>query len=146
MLRGMARRGTSRELTDWLDGQGYRHSHARVQKAPHPYAVSPRMAHAGRVIHQEPTGRAVYAEHERDGHITTAGRRALSADQYALPPGPEEKRRGIKGRLPIDTIKRARNALTRVAQMRKRGRISAGQLADAQRKVHRAWPSIESAA
>jgi hypothetical protein len=139
-------RNTSRELTEFLDRGGYRHSHARVQKTPHPYAVTPRMAHAGRIIHQEPTGRPVFAEHERDHHITTTGRRALSADQFALPPGPEEKRRGILGRLPIDTLKRGRNALTRAAQMHKRRHISAGQLAAAQRRVHRAWPSIESAA
>ena len=140
----MERKGTGRELTEWLDGRGYRHSHARIQRTPHPYAVTPRMAHAGRIIHQEPTDRPVFAAHERDGHITTSGRRALSADQFALPPGPEEKRRGIKGRLPIDTLKRARNALTRAAQMHKRRHISAAQLAEAQRKVHRAWPSIES--
>ena len=97
----------------------------------------------GRVIHQEPTERPVFAAHERDHHITTAGRRALSADQFALPPGPEEKRRGIKGRLPIDTLKRARNALTRAAQMKKRRHISAGQFASAERKVHVAWPSIK---
>jgi hypothetical protein len=96
-----------------------------------------------RVIHQEPTSRPVFAEHERDHHITTSGRRALTADQFALPPGPEEKRRGIKGRLPIDTLKRARNALTRAAQMHKHRHISAGMLAEAKRKVHRAWPSIE---
>jgi hypothetical protein len=136
-------RNSNRELTEWLDGKGYRHSRARVQKTQHPYAV---VAHAGRIIHQEPTGRPVFAAHERDHHITTAGRRALSADQFALPPGPEEKRRGILGRLPIDTLKRARNALQRAAQMRKRRHISAGQLAEAQRKVHRAWPSIESEA
>lgn len=106
--------------------------------------VEPSEAHA-RVIHQEPTGRPVFAAHERDHHITTAGRRALSADQFALPPGPEEKRRGLKGRLPIDTLKRGRNALARAAQMRKRGEITGTQLAAAQRKVHAAWPSIESA-
>lgn len=97
-----------------------------------------------RMIESRATGREVFAAHERDHHITTAGRLALSADQFALPPSPEERRRGIKGRLPIDTLKRARNALARAAQMKKRGHISAGQLAAAQRKVHRAWPSIES--
>jgi hypothetical protein len=85
----------------------------------------------------------VFAAHERDHHITTTGRRALSREQFALPPGPEEKRRGINGRLPIDTIKRARNALTRAAQMHKRRHISAAQLAEARRAVHREWPSIE---
>lgn len=99
-------------------------------------------AHA-RIIHQEPTGRPVFAEHERDHHITTSGRRALTRSQFALGPGPEEKRRGIKGRLPIDTLKRARNALARASQMHEKRHITAGQLAAVRRAVHRAWPSIE---
>jgi len=101
-------------------------------------------SHHARIIHQKPTGRPVFAAHERDHHITTSGRRALTREQFALPPGPEEKRRGIKGRLPIDTLKRGRNALNRAAQMKKRGHITAGQLAEAQRAVHREWPSIKS--
>jgi hypothetical protein len=104
-----------------------------------------KLGHA-RIIHQPPTGRPVFAAHERDHHITTSGRRALDRDQFALPPGPEEKRRGIGGRLPIDTIERARNALQRASQMQKRGHISAGQLAEIRRAVHRAWPSIGSSA
>ncbi len=135
-------RGAQHELNDWLDRHGYGHTRARAKKKLHPYAVSMRSAHA-RVIHQEPTGRPVFAEHERDHHITTAGRRALTAAQFALPPGPEEKRRGIKGRLPIDTLKRARNALARAAQMKKRRHISSAELAAARRKVHAAWPSIK---
>jgi hypothetical protein len=138
----MAHRSANRELDAWLDRHGYRHAHALIQETPHPYAVSPRMAHA-RVIHQEPTGRPVFAAHERDHHITTAGRRALERGKFALPPGPEEKRRGIKGRLPIDTYNRAKNALQRASQMRKRGHLSAQQLAEVRRAVHRAWPSIE---
>jgi hypothetical protein len=98
-------------------------------------------AHA-RIIHQEPTGRPVFAEHERDHHITTSGRRALKATQFALPPGPGEKRRGIKGRLPIDTIERARNALTRASQMQKRGDITARQLTAIRHRVNRAFPAI----
>jgi hypothetical protein len=206
--RYMARRSPNRDLNAWLDRNGYRHAHARVQTTEHPYAVSSRMAHAtragdaprllhmftyrnkhnswsnvwatdgehakqlirarkdapgtffeisrvtnvppredvshhARMIHQEPTGREVFAAHERDHHITTSGRRALAREQFALPPGPEEKRRGIKGRLPIDTLKRARNALQRASQMRKRDHITAGQLAEVRRAVHRAWPSIE---
>jgi len=137
----MKQRSSKHELDNWLDRHGY--SHARKQTTPHPYAVSSRMDHT-RVIHQEPTGRAVFAAHERDHHITTSGRRALAREQFALPPGPEEKRRGIKGRLPIDTLKRARNALARAAQEAKHGHITAGQLAEAQRAVHHAWPSIVS--
>jgi hypothetical protein len=141
----MKRRGSKKhELDSWLDRHGYHHAHARKQTV-HPYAVSSRMSHA-RMIHQAPTGRPVLAAHERDHHITTSGRRALAREEFALPPGPEEKRRGIRGRLPIDTIKRARNALTRASQMQRRGHITAGQLAEARRAVHRAWPSIESRA
>lgn len=206
---------TKRDLSDWLDRHGYQHSHARVQKTPHPYAVSPRMAHASilqeqphpyavsprlaharilkvsrkdpavmtageinkeldklgeqrdrlgqqmidagrgherpsewlrlndplsielrnnsdrrdklrneiarrygpgaptrlpkgfgpirghaRVIHQEPTGRLVYAAHERDHHITTSGRRALERSQFALPPGPAPTPTAPSGRPP----------------------------------------------
>jgi len=199
MLTYMPHRSVNPELNNWLDRHGYRHSHARRQETPHPYAGSPRKAHASmdqepigfcvlvrsgapdededededdyeivdewraspdededeenydhaprraahaRMIHQEPTGRAVFAAHERDHHITTAGRRALKRSQYALPPGPEEKRRGIKGRLPIDTIERARSALARASMMVHQGHITLKQLASARHAVHRAWPSI----
>lgn len=124
-------------LLNWLKNS---QSPKRKYETPHPYGLG---RHHARMIHEEPTGRPVFAAHERDHHITTSGRRALTRDQFALPPGPEEKRRGIAGRLPIDTLKRARNALTRAAQMHKRRRISGGQLAEARRAVHRAWPSIE---
>lgn len=115
--------------------------HAHAKKQAIPYTPSTRMAHA-RIIHQEPTGRPVFAAHERDHHITTAGRRALKREQFALPPGPEEKRRGIKGQLPIDTLKRARNALARAKQMRLRGDITARQLTAIQHRVNRAFPEI----
>ena len=49
---------------------------------------------------------------EKGGKITTAGRRALSKGQFALPNG---DRPGVAGRYPIDTIKRGRNALARVS-------------------------------
>ena len=137
----MKRGSPHRNLNTWLDRHGYRHAHAK-KKESHPYEVSFRSAHA-RMIHQEPTGREVFAAHERDHHITTAGRRALTPRQFALPPGPEEKRRGIKGRLPIDTLVRARNALARAAQMKKGGRLSSAQLATVRRKIHAAWPSID---
>lgn len=138
----MKQRSSKHELDNWLDRHGYSHASARKQTTPHPYAVSSRMDHA-RMIHQEPTGHEVFAAHERDHHITTSGRRALSRVQFALPPGPDERRRGIKGRLPIDTLKRARNALQRASQMRKRGHITAGQLTEVRRAVHGAWPSID---
>jgi hypothetical protein len=120
---------TKKHLDNWLNDHGYRY-----------YPESP---HA-RIIHQPPTGRAIFAAHERNHHITTSGRRALDRTQFALPPGPEEKRRGIKGRLPIDTIERARNALQRASQMQKHEHITAGQLAEVRRAVHHAWPSIGS--
>ena len=126
MPAGDTAHSTKRDLDAWLDRHGYQH--ARKQ--------SPR------VIHQEPTGLAVFAAHERDHHITTSGRRALGREKFALPPGPEEKRRGILGRLPIDTLRRARNALARASQMRERGHITAGQLAEVRRAVRRAWPTI----
>ncbi len=139
----MARRSAHRELSDWLDHNGYHHAHARKkERTPHPYAVSTRMAHA-RMVESPATGREIFAAKERDHHITTHGRQMLTAEQFALPPGPEEKRRGIKGRLPIDTLRRARNALQRAAQMKKRGHITAAQLETVRRKVHAAWPSIE---
>ena len=49
---------------------------------------------------------------EKGGKITTAGRRALSSRQFALPDG---NRPGVAGRYPMDTIARARNALARVS-------------------------------
>lgn len=101
-----------------------------------------RSSHA-RMVHQEPTGRAVFAAHERDHHITTSGRRSLKAGQFALPPSPEENRRGIRGRLPIDTVARARSALARASMMHHQGHLTARQLATARRKIHAAWPSIE---
>lgn len=79
---------------------------------------------------------------QRNGHITTKGRRALRRAQFALPPGPVEKRRGIQGRLPIDTIRRARNALARASMMHNAGDLSARELAHVQRAVHQTWPSI----
>jgi hypothetical protein len=138
----MARRSAHRDLNEWLDRNGYQHAHARKKSTPHPYATSLR-SHA-QMIESPVTGRPVFAAHERDHHITTRGRRALTREQFALPPGPEEKRRGIGGRLPIDTLKRGRNALARAAQMKKRGHITAAQLQAVKRKVHAAWPSIES--
>jgi hypothetical protein len=98
--------------------------------------------HHARMV-KAPTGRKVIGTKERNHHITTHGRQTLKASQFALPPGESEKRRGIAGRLPIDTLKRARNALARAAQMKKRGHITAAQLATVRRKVHAAWPSID---
>jgi hypothetical protein len=78
---------------------------------------------------------------EKEGKITTKGRRALSAADFALPPGPEERRRGIKGRYPIDTEERARNALARGRQF-----ASRAELAQIVRKVKARYPNIEISA
>lgn len=50
------------------------------------------------------------------GRITTAGRRGLQRGQFALPATAVERRRGIGGRFPMDTLARARNALGRMNQ------------------------------
>ena len=122
----------------WRNGRWSRPDERDYDRALH--ALRKR-AHA-RMIDQEPTGRAVFATHERDHHITTSGRRALKRSQFALPPGPEEKRRGIKGRLPIDSYGRAHSALARASMMHHQGHITMKQLMAARRAVHRAWPSI----
>ena len=137
----MAQHRTQQELNDWLARHGYHHAHAAKKGPAHPYVPSFR-SHA-RMIESPVTGRPVFAAHARNHHITTRGRRALERAQFALPPGPEEKRRGIKGQLPIDTIKRARAALARASMMFNDGTINAHELEAARRAVHHAWPSIE---
>jgi hypothetical protein len=123
-------RDVHQELSAWLDHHGYHHARRRAKHNP------------GRIIRQAPTDRPVFAAHEHAHHITTSGRRALHRAQFALHPGPKERRRGIKGRLPIDTIGRARSALARASMMHNQGTINARELAEARRSVHRAWPSI----
>jgi hypothetical protein len=44
MLGSMSHRRPHLDLTAWLDRHGYRHSHARSQKTPHPYATKTRKA------------------------------------------------------------------------------------------------------
>jgi len=75
---------------------------------------------------------------EKKGKITTFGRRRLSRKQFALPPSPEEKRRGIKGRYPIDTIERARNALARVSAYG-----TPEEKAKVRRAVYRKYPGLK---
>lgn len=77
---------------------------------------------------------------ESEGHITAYGRKHLQHGQFALPAGEEEKKRGIGGRYPIDTISRARNALARGAQ-----NASPEELAEIRRKVHAKYPQISIA-
>lgn len=78
--------------------------------------------------------------------LTHGRRKSLPRSKFALPP----KRRGknktastVKGRFPIDTKARARNALARAAQGVKRGTLSASQAATVRRKVKRRYPSIK---
>ena len=79
---------------------------------------------------------------EKEGKITTKGRRSLSTSQFALPPGEEEKSRGLKGRFPIDTVERARNALARSQQ--RAVNLSPSEKATIKRKVCAKYPFIES--
>src|SRR3972149_2816726 len=78
---------------------------------------------------------------ERGGKITTSGRLSLPKSKFALPPSPEEKRRGIKGRYPIDTEERARNALARGSQ-----NATPDELERIRRAVAREYPGIEQRA
>ena len=71
---------------------------------------------------------------EKGGKITTAGRRALSRSQFALPDG---DRPGVAGTYPIDTKARARNALARVA-----AHGTAEEKAEVRRKVKAKYPDI----
>ena len=75
---------------------------------------------------------------EKGGKITTAGRRALSRSQFALPDG---NRSGIAGRYPMDTIARARNALARAAQ----NETPAVQ-AKIRRAIYRKYPELKARA
>lgn len=83
------------------------------------------------------------AANERGEHITASGRRGLPASEFALPPGPEEKSQGFAGRVPMDTIRRARVGLARLSMMRHRGAISERELASARARILRKWPSID---
>jgi len=87
------------------------------------------------------TGRDISGQKEKKGKITTAGRLRLPRAKFALPPGPEEKRRGIKGRYPIDTEERARNALARASQ-----HATPSEVAMIRRAVAREWPGIQQRA
>ena len=79
---------------------------------------------------------------EKKGKITTFGRRKLTASQFGLSPGNEEQSHGVKGRFPIDTPERARNALAR-AQQEAVG-LSAEEKAEIKRKVCAKYPFIKS--
>lgn len=70
--------------------------------------------------------------------ISYARRQKLPSSKFALPgKGTGSKGKG-PGSYPIDTIGRARNALSRGAQ-----HASPGELATIKRKVHAEYPSID---
>jgi hypothetical protein len=73
-----------------------------------------------------------------EGHITTTGRRRLSRKDFALPPGPEEIRRGIKGRYPINERARAQNALGKAARF-----ATPEEQEQVMMAVHRRYPGME---
>ncbi len=78
--------------------------------------------------------------------LTTTARKRLSRRAFALPPKRKGKRKTpstVRGRFPIDTKARARNALARAAQGVKRGTLSAGEAATIRRRVKRRFPSIK---
>lgn len=64
--------------------------------------------------------------------LTTAGRKAIAASQFALP----------GRRFPIEDANHARNALARAAQGVKTGTLSASEAATIRRKVHAKFPNI----
>jgi len=72
---------------------------------------------------------------EKGGKITTAGRRALSREQFALPDG---KRPGTAGDYPIHDIAHARNALARVAQ-----HGTSSEQARVRAAVYRKYPELK---
>lgn len=69
--------------------------------------------------------------------LTVASRRRMSRGSFALPRD-KDTPKGVPGRYPIDTLKRARNALARGAQHATRT-----EYAKIKAAVRRAWPSIE---
>jgi hypothetical protein len=87
------------------------------------------------------TGKTIGSPKEKKGKLTTAGRLAIPKGKFALPAGPEEKRRGIKGRYPINDEAHARNALARVSQ---NGTPEEQRIVRA--AVAREWPGIQERA
>jgi len=74
---------------------------------------------------------------EKAGKITTAGRRALSKGQFALPDG---NKPGVKGRYPIHDISHARNALARVS-----AHGTSSEKARVRAAVYRKYPTLKPA-
>lgn len=73
----------------------------------------------------------------RSRPLPVASRRRMARSSFALPRN-RDTPKGVAGRYPIDTIGRARNALTRVAQHGTRAEKKTVQAA-----VRRKWPSIK---
>lgn len=78
--------------------------------------------------------------------LTHSRRKSLPRSAFALAPkrtGKNKTVSTVKGRFPIDTKARARNALARASQGVKRGTLSAAQAATVRRKVKSKYPSIK---
>lgn len=78
--------------------------------------------------------------------LTHSARKALPRTSFALPPkksGPNKTVSTVKGRYPIDTAGRARNADARAAQAVKAGRMTKAQEGTIRARVKRAYPSIQ---
>lgn len=96
ILPVMSRHSPRHELDNWLDSHGYQHAHARKQKTPHPYAVSPRMNHArklsqagayaasGRQLLKDLATLSVRARQEADTTLLELVTRASKGDPGAL--------------------------------------------------------------
>jgi len=86
------------------------------------------------------TGREIKSEKESDGHLTTAGRLALSKKQFALPASATEKGKesGAKGSYAIMDKAHARAALSRVS-----AHGTPAEQATVRRKVSAKYPDIE---
>jgi hypothetical protein len=125
------------------DHDGRRGGGGRRAHHDHAYHGNPGHLDHARVVHQPPTFRPVFAAHERDGHITTSGRRALPARLFALDPTPDQVRRGIEGRVPFDTLRRARAGLARLSMMRHDGTITERELDEGRRRILARWRSID---
>jgi len=77
MLRSMPPRSPHRDLTAWLDRHGYRHSHARQQKTPHPYATK-----TGKTVDDGEIARAREISESRIAALITNGEDARNSPAW----------------------------------------------------------------
>lgn len=78
---------------------------------------------------------------KKSGRLTAQDRQSLPKSDFALPGHGDGPKGAGSGSYPIDTISRARNALSRGAQ-----NASPSELASIKRKVHAKYPSINAKA